>query len=325
MSFCRVLSYAVAVALLGVPEAFGDPASELGTVHPWTLRAGAEQGNDSSRASTASLDYSGIALSGGVSALHSDAPDQSGGTVTNQGRGYVGYGNNLLKGGLAFDVTSDEAFRHSQRWTASLDFELQGWKAGLSVATRKTFFESFQTDVLTRPRVGAISGMLAEANCSLRDMGYGGSLGYDTGHWSLSTSGTWSNYDTISCGYDASVSSSLGRLSRSQFQQLAGQFLNRAVARAGGRIGQDTKLLSSQQTAGVAHHWQRFSLSLDYTRSQDEFGGATQNGYALTGTVLFNSTFSMDVVAGATSGDTTPGSGNSSTAPYAGAYLSVVF
>src|SRR5438445_10256598 len=48
-------------------------------------------------------------------------------------------------------------------------------------------------------------------------------------HWSLSASGTWSNYDTVSCGYDAAVSGSLSRLNRSQFQQLAGQFLDRAV------------------------------------------------------------------------------------------------
>ncbi len=328
MSFCRALSYAATLALLGVSTAFADPLTESVAVHPWSLRAGAESGSDSSRGSTASLDYAGLAYSAGVSAVHSDAPDQSGGTVTNQGRAYVGYGSNVVRGGLAFDVTSDEGFRHSQRWTASVDFGLQGWKAGLSVATRKTLFESFETDVPGRPRVGAIAGAFPAADCSLRDMGYGGSLGYNTDHWSLSASGTWSNYDTISCGYDAAVPGSLSRLNRSQFQQLAGRFLDRAVARAGGRIGQDTRLLSAQQSAGVAHHWEHFSLSLDYTRSQDEFGGATQDGCALTGTVLFNSTLVLDLVVGATTGDTTTattGAGSSSTAPYAGAYLTVSF
>jgi hypothetical protein len=326
MSFCRVPVFAAIFASVGVSAAFGDPVSEPGAVRPWSLRVGGESGGDSSRGSTASLDYSGIALGTGVSVLHSDAPDKSGATITNGGRGYVKYGSNAFKGGVAFDVSSDEDFRHSQRWTGSLDFDLKGWNAGLSLATRKTIFESFQTGVSGRPRLGGSAEVSANADCSLRDLGYGASVGYNTDRWSVSASGSWNNYDTVSCGYDVSALSSLSRLNRSQFQQLAGGFLDRAVARAGGRIGQDTRLLSSQQGAGVAHHWERFSLSFDYTRSQDEFGGATQDGYALTGTMLFNSTIALDVVVGATSGDsTTDPTDNSSATPYAGAYVTVSF
>jgi hypothetical protein len=302
--------------------------AQLDELRPWSVRAGGEWGSDGSRGSTASLDYSGLALEAGVSGLHSDAPDKSAGTVTSSGRAYVKYGSNILKGGVAFDSTSDESLRHSQRWTGSLDLTLSGWAAGLNVATRKTLFDSFPADVVSRPRAGEVLDVLTNADCSLHDMEYGGSLGYNAAGWSVYASGAWSDYGNVSCGYDHNVANVSGGLSRAQFQQLAGAFLSRAVARAGGRIGDDTRLLSSQVGAGAAHHWERFSLSVDYSRSQDEFGGAIQNGYSLTGTFVLNSRFSLDITAGATSGNQTASSSwaNASGAtPYAGAYLTVSF
>jgi hypothetical protein len=274
------------------------------------------------------LDYSGLALSGGVSGLHTDAPDQSGATVTNAGRVYVKYGSNILKGGVAYDGTNDEDLRHSQRWTGSLDLTLEGWAASLNAATRKTSFDSFPTDVLTRPRTGAPVEIFANAQCTLHDREYGGSLGYNTTSWSVYTSGTWSDYGDISCGYDRNVPNASSRFSQSQFQQLAGTFLSRAATRAGGRLGDDTKLLSSQVGAGASYHWERFSLAFDYTRSQGEFGDVVQNSYAVTGTFTLNSMFSVDVTGGLTSGDqptNSTTSSNSSVTPYGGLYLTMSF
>lgn len=84
--------------------------------------------------------------------------------------------------------------------------------------------------------------------------------------------------------------------------------------------------MSSELSAGFAHHWERFGLAFDYTRSQDEFGGATQNGYALTGTIAFNAVFELGVTVGTTYGSsTTNPTTDTLDTPYAGAYVTVSF
>jgi hypothetical protein len=85
------------------------------------------------------------------------------------------------------------------------------------------------------------------------------------------------------------------------------------------RLGQDSRLLASLVGAGIAHHWDRFSIALDCTRSKDELGGAIQNGYSMTGTLLVNSILSFDIVAGVTTGGADLATNDSTAAPYAGA------
>jgi len=318
---------ATAFGLLDMSAALGDTPSAKVEEYHWTLRAGAEGAGQDSRAATASVDYAGnlsaAEPSFGASGVHSDAPDDSGGTVTTTGRAYLQYGTTAFKGGVAFDATHDQDFRHSARWTALLDFGTKALHAQLSASTRKTDFDSFgvSTEDTRRLNLGATPS--DTASCSLHDTGYGGSLTYSSDHWTTYVSGAGSHYDSVECGYNVAVTQALQRLNSGDFQQLAGQFLQRAVARSGGRLGQDSRLLASLVGAGVAHHWDRFSLALDYTRSKDELGGAIQNGYSVTGSLLLNSTLSFDIVAGVTTGGADSITNDSTTAPYAGAYVTV--
>lgn len=322
-----LFTVATAFGLLDVSAALGDTPSPNVEEHHWTLRTGAEGGGQDSRAATVSVDYAGAlnapAPSFGASGVHSNAPDDSGGTVTTTGRAYFQYGTTAFKGGVAFDDTNDHDLRHSARWTALMNFGTEALNAQLSVSTRKTDFDSFgvSTEDTRRFNTGAI--LSGTASCSLRDTGYGGSLTYTSDHWTTYVSGAGSHYDSVDCGYNVAVAQALQRLNSSDFQQLAGQFLQRAVARSGGRLGQDSRLLASLVGAGVAHHWDRFSLALDYTRSKDEFGGAIQNGYSVTGTLQLNSILSFDIVAGVTTGGADSTTNDSTTAPYAGAYVTV--
>jgi hypothetical protein len=321
-----LFTVAAVFGLLEVSAALGDTTSAR-QEHPWTLRTGAEGAGQDSRAATASVDYAGTlgdaAPSFGASGVHSNAPDNSGGTVTTTGRAYFQYGTSALKGGVAFDDTNDQDFRHSARWTALLDFAGHGWNAQLNVSTRKTDFDGFGVSTADTSRFNPVAALSGTASCSLHDTGYGGSLTYGSDHWTAYVSGTGSHYDSVDCGFNVAVPQALQRLDPNDFQQLAGQFLERAAARSGGRLGQDSRLLASLIGAGVAHHWDRFSVALDYTRSTDEFGGAIQNGYSMTGTFLLNSTLSFDIVAGVTTGGANQTTNDSTTAPYAGAYVTV--
>jgi hypothetical protein len=209
-----------------------------------------------------------------------------------------------------------------------VDLALGGWAASLNAATRKTSFDSFPTDVATRPRTGTPIEVFVNAQCSLHDAEYGGSLSYNALSWSVYSSGTWSNYDDVSCAYDRSLPNAPGRFSRGQFEQFAGVFLDQAAARAGGRLGEDTRLLSSQIGAGASYRWQRLGLAFDYLRSQDEFDAGLQNNYALTATVKVNKWLSLDLTAGATSSDGAASgttSGGSGVTPYGGLYASLSF
>ncbi len=319
-------------AVLGLCEASA-AVSDVPPAAPeeshWTLRAGAEAGAQDSRAATASIDYAGGAEgmgatpSLGVSGEHSDASEESGGTVTTAGRAYFQYGTAALKGSIAFDDTSDQSFRHSGRWTGAVDFSAKGWSVQLNASTRQTRFDNFNVSTEDTRRIGLATLQSTTASCSLRDTGYGGSLTYNSNHWTAYVSGTGSHYDSIDCGYGIAVPEALQRLGRDDFQRLAGQFLNLAAARSGGRIGQDSRLLASLIGAGAAHHWDRFSLAFDYTRSTDEFGGAVQDGYALTGTMQLNLTVSLDLVTGVTTGGETSNTSEAGTTPYAGAYVTV--
>jgi hypothetical protein len=297
----------------GASAAVDTPATQD---HPWSARAGTEIGQDDSRGSIASLDYAANNLFAGVSGLHTDAPENSGGTVSNGGTLYTRYGTATLRAGIAFDSVNDQDLRVSKRWTGTVEFNAAQWSADLSASTRATSFDSFDVSVTDAGRIGQRLNNSAQANCHLDDTGYGATLSYSGVQWSGYLSGNGSRYGDIQCGFDAAVPSTLNRLSGTDFQRLTGSFLDSAVARAGGQIGQDSRLLQYQYGAGLARHWQRFSIAMDYTDSKNEFGGATQQNFALTGSLPLTSALHVDLTAGTTLED-------SDAAPYAGVYLAV--
>lgn len=303
-----------------------DAQSALERSRSWTFRAGTELGQDDSRASTVSVDYLRTDAAGGnswspafgVSGLHSDAPGNSGGTVSSAGRAYFKYGTEKIKAGVAFDSTSDEDLRHSSRWSLLIDWAAaNGWSANLNVSSRETRFDGFKTTVVTNPRGQLGSSLLANAQCKLRDTGYGATMGYSLDSWTFTVAGIGESYDQATCGYDVAVPDALRRLDRAAFQQLAGSsFLQGLAARSGGRIGQDTRLLQSSFEASAAHRWKRLTLTADFLHSKDEFGDGSQDNYSLTGTVPLSDTFTFDITGGATVVD-------SNSSAYAGLYLTV--
>jgi len=324
---CALALPAVARPLAGVDNDTADDTQltpERG--RSWTLRAGTELGQDSSRASTASVDYLRAADGDtpswspafGISGLHSDAPSDSGGTVSTAGRAYFKYGTQKIKAGVSFDSTSDEGLRHSPRWTALLDWAGgNGWTANVNVSTRETHFDGFKTSIVTNPRGQLGGSLLANAQCKLRDTGYGASVGYSLESWTFTVAGSGNSYDQVTCGYDVAVPDVLLRLDRATFQQLAGSaFLQGLVARSGGRIGADTRLLQSSFEASVARRWKRVTLTVDYLHTKDEFGAGTQDNYSLTATVPLSDAFAFDVTGGTTVVD-------SNSSAYAGLYLTV--
>jgi hypothetical protein len=183
------------------------------------------------------------------------------------------------------------------------------------VADRETRFDNFEVSTNTASRFGARLAAAAKASCSLRDLGYGASVGYGAHGWTLTVSGSWNDYDTIECGFDVAVPTALLRLDRAGFEALAGSFLNRAVARSGGRIGEDTRLLQSAEGVTLAYDWDKVTLQLDYQRSRDEFGGATQDAYSVTSRLAVTTRVALDIVLGTTVRD-------SAGTPYMGLYVS---
>lgn len=297
--------------LLQTPDALAETSPGDSTaLLPWTLRAGTEFGQDSSRGSEASVDYATPLQANrsfgpwfGLSGLHTDAPAQSGSTVTSSGRAYLEYGTGSLHAGVAFDSTSDQDLRHSNRWTGLLDMASGGWTGNLSIASRDTRFDSFDVSVASAARLGDRLPQEATASCTLHDMGYGASVSYGINDWALGVSGSWNDFDTTHCTFDIPVTGSLQRLDRGTFQRLAGSFLSPAVARAGGEIGTDTSLLQSSATLTLTRQWNKGSVTLAYQRAQNEFGGGIQNQYALTGTLAVATHFGIELVAGTTTSD----------------------
>ena len=285
---------------------------------PWVARAGADAGKDSSRGATLSLDYVGVGHlhpEFGVSGLHSDAPvsDTTATSTTKVVDAHAGYGSDLIKGGLAFESTSQEGLRTSKRWTGTVNLSGGGFSAGLSVSTRSTDFDSFSA---TWPTTLLGQTIVTTASCSVNDRGYGLSLGYGTDSWSAYLTGNTYDYDDVECDFATNLPAALHRLNHGAFQQYAGAFLARATARTGGRLGQESGLLSNSVGAGLVEYWNRFGLAFDYLRTTDEFGGANVDNYTMTGTLHITAHVATDLAVGTTVSD-------SDTAPYAGLYLSV--
>ncbi len=327
--FCSARAPALIAAVViscAINTALADPERvPAPDVHPWTLRAGGEYGRDSSRGSLASIDYTpnpetetafSVAPWFGVSGLHTDAPSTSGGTISTGGRAYLEWGSQAIHGGAAFDTTTDQTLRRSNRWTALVDLAIRHWAVGLNIATRTTHFESFEASLADATRPSITSQTAVTASCSLHDVGYGASVTYASEQWTATLAGSGNHYDAVKCGFDVSVPSRQQRLDRNGFQQLAGAFLARAMSRAGGQIGSDTRLLQSTAGASLAHHWTGFSIALDYEHSNDEFDSATQDSFSLTGSIMTWQRLTLDLVVGTTVS-------SSVGTPFGGLYASV--
>jgi hypothetical protein len=178
----------------------------------------------------------------GVSGLHSDTPTTSvsdsstasGTTATTSGQLYFRYGVEALRGGIAFNTTRDQDYRDSQAWTGMLHSGAHGWAIDLDVSTRQTHFDGFPvsgSEVLRQDQTITTDG---NANCTLHDIGYGGSLTYTIGSWSAYGSGSANKYDNTACSYSVAEPNALQRLSSYDFQSLSGALLDRAQLRAGG-------------------------------------------------------------------------------------------
>jgi hypothetical protein len=303
----------------------------------WTLTAGTEYGRDDSRGSLVSVDYAGKDDPGtaenssqrgqvafGVSGLHSDTPTTSvsdsstpfGTTATTSGQLYVRYGIEALRGGVAFNTTRDQDYRVSQQWTGMLHSGAHAWAIDLDVSTRQTRFDGFPVSGSEVSRQD--QGITADgnANCTLHDIGYGGSLTYTIGSWSAYGSGSANKYDNTACSYSVAEPNALQRLSSHDFQSLSGAFLDRTQLRAGGQIGQQTQLLQSQFGAGISHSWGRSALAFDYLHAKAEFGDTIQDGYALSGTIPVLKVVAVKLTVGTTIT-------NSVSAPYGGLYVLV--
>jgi len=303
----------------------------------WTLTAGTEYGRDDSRGSLMSVDYVGKDGPGpaenstqrgqvafGVSGLHSDTPTTSvsdsftasGTTATTSGQIYFRYGIEALRGGVAFNITRDQDYRDSQQWTGMLHSGAHGWSIDVDVSSRQTHFDGFPisgSEVLRQDQAITTD---SNANCTLHDIGYGGSLTYTIGSWSTYGSGSVNKYDNTACSYNVAEPNALQRLSSYDFLLLSGTLLARGQLRAGGQIGQQTQLLQSQFGAGVSHSCGRAALAFDYLHAKAEFGDTTQDGYALSGTIPAVKAVAVKLTVGTTIT-------NSVSAPYGGLYVLV--
>jgi hypothetical protein len=327
------LSLAITMAMLGTsaasPESGGEPE--------WNLTAGTEYGREGSRASLMSVDYAGKDDTGtsgranhpghaafGLSGLHSDTPaasasdssTASGITVTTSGQIYFRYGIEALRGGVTFDSTRDENYRNSHQWTSTLHSGAKGWAIDVNVSTRQTRFDGFPIGGSEVSRPGQTITTGGDANCTLRDTGYGGVLTYSGDLWTAYGSGSANSYGATACSFSVAVPNALQRLNSIGFQALSGAFLNRAQVRAGGQIGQQTQLLQSQFGAGVSRSWGRVALAFDYLHAKSEVADTIQDGYALSGTIPVLKAVAIKLAVGTTVT-------NSVSAPYGSVYVLV--
>jgi hypothetical protein len=184
----------------------------------------------------------------------------------------------------------------------------------LDVSTRQTRFDGFPVSGSVVSRQDQSIATDGNANCTLHDIGYGGSLTYTIGSWSAYGSGSTNKYDSTACSYSVAEPNALQRLGSYDFQSLSGALLDRAPLRAGGQIGQQTQLLQSQFGAGISHSWGRAALAFDYLHAKAEFGDTIQDGYALSGTIPVIKAVAVKLTVGTTIT-------NSVSAPYGGVYV----
>ncbi len=290
----------------------------------WALDIGGESGEDSSRAASGALSYDtgssnrGTRWGASVSALRAQGDDAGGTTLeTTSSAAAIRFGNDVVGGSMEFDSTRDEDLRKSRRWTGTLSLSSSGWRAAVNLSTRHTDFDSFDFSSTSAGRIGQVITISGVATCSLHDLGYGGTVGYDAAKWSVYASGTVYDYDDAECEFDVDVPESLRRLNRDRFSRFADTFLARAASRAGGSMGQSSGLLDQSFGAGIARYWATNSLSFDYAHTTDEFGGATQGNYSLTASHDFTLAFAMRIFVGTTDDEA------NGAVPYGGLYATM--
>lgn len=296
----------------------------------WLVHGGGDVGKDHSRGVSASIDYTGRSNSTASDSRYWDAggafsrsqanvnatalrPETE--TRTGTGSAYASYGSERWRGVLGFDATKDEGLRKSQRVSGGVDFNHGAFGANLTASHRRTTFDDFTISAVAAALLGIPLGSDAVVGCSITDKGIGARLGYNGAAFGAYASGNTYHYDKASCATNFTLPDRLQRLTDSDFFDLAGRFLDRARSRAGGRIGQNSRLLKSEFGAGVSFAW-KIQWALDYMRYEDQFGGGTSSNYSLTGTLGLASNVSLDLTLGNTSGD-------GGSAPYVGVMLAV--
>jgi hypothetical protein len=258
----------------------------------------------------------------GLNGLRTKAPAPKaaladiGTSVTTDGGIYVGYGNARIRGHLGFDAAHEQEFRRSKQIAGGIDLAYSGWNAMLEGSHRRTDFVDFSVSPDTAALVGIILPSAGLAGCSVTDRGIGTRLGYDGQTWTVFAAGRWNSYKKVECSFDVTAPQNSGILDQLAFEQLAGNFLLKAIGRTGGRIGRQAELLKSDMSLGFSHMLRSTNLGFDFARSKDQFGGGTQSNYELTGSHPAGTNCSIDIALGATAA-------NSKRSPYIGFYVTV--
>lgn len=296
----------------------------------WLLQGGLDVGRTHTHGVVASVDYTGrtsvtpaderyydagFAFSRSQATVRSTASRQGAETRTGAGDAYVSYGTQRWRGVFGLDAADDAFLRKSKRGVLGVEYAQGGLSARLDGSFRKTVFETFTLDPGIAGNLGITLGGDGSVSCTVIDKGVGARAAWRGSAWGIHVAGNSWSFDKVKCAYGFSVPDTFQSMAPADFFSLAGEFLDRARARVGGRIGEDSRLLKSRFGLGASVdfwiHW-----SVDYLRSQDAFGEASTSTYALTGTFSLAPNVSLDATLGRTSGD-------GSSSPFIGLMLAV--
>lgn len=325
----RLVPICALLLAIAAPAVHADDGAPLPETQ-WLVHGGFDIGRDHSRGVIASADYTGrtnataldsrywdagAAFSRSQSTVEATLLRPSAETRTGAGNAYATYGNERWRGVLGFDATKDEGFRKSQRWSVGVDFAHGGFDANLTASRRRTVFDDFTISVRAAELLGINLPAALTVDCSITDKGIGARLGYSGATWGMYANTTSHHYDKAACSSNLALADQLRRLSGADFFNLGGRFFDRARARVGGRIGQNSRLLKSEFGAGISFDlW--IPWVVDYSRDKDQFGEASTSNYSISGTLRLSSNVSIDLTLGNTSGD-------GGSAQYVGAMLAV--
>jgi len=296
----------------------------------WMLRGGLDAGRTHTHGVLASVDYTGrtgatpaderyydagFEFSRSQATTRSTATRQGAETRTGAGDVHVSYGTQRWRGVFGLDAADDAFLRKSKRGVLGGEFAQGGLSARLEGSFRKTVFETFTLDPGIASNLGITLGGDGSASCTVTDKGVGARAAWQGSSWGAYVAGNSWSFDKVKCAYGFPVPDAFLLMAPADFSNLAGEFLDPARARVGGRIGEDSRLLKSRFGLGMSLdfwiHW-----SVDYLRSKDAFGEATTSSYALTGTFSLAPNVSLDATLGRTSGD-------GSSSPFIGLMLAV--
>jgi hypothetical protein len=325
----RIALVAALALAAAAPAARADDGAPLPETQ-WLMHGGVDIGRDHSRGVSVSADYTGRTNATALDSRYWDAGagfSRSQSTVkatllrpstetrTGAGSGYATYGNERWRGVLGFDAAKDEGFRKSQRVSLGVDFAHGGFDANLTASRRRTVFDDFTISVQAAEALGISLPSAITVDCSITDNGLGAKAAYSGATWGVYASSNTYHYKKAACSSNLAIADQLRRLSGEDFFALGGRFFDRARARVGGRIGQNSRLLKSEFAAGFSFDlW--IPWAVDYSRDKDQFGEASTSNYSVSGTLRLSSNVSLDLTLGNTSGD-------GGSAQYVGAMLAV--